>query len=255
MSIGQTPSGIRIVKETLKASEIAIPLYQVVAAAGEHSNQITVEYNNFAKGRNKPQIFCADQQAVFVQLVSPARFGATHVHSQRLIPMATIALQKWLGAILFLDPNPVAMRGYSYRSELRMQGDGANVSAVLHDLCETQGRTSTGFNGAAALRGGRPRTYASCERGDGRLQWGRRSTRRKTRQVREADGGRLRASMGPPLYAAEDSTRVCCCRSICFQASMGPPLYAAEDGGALGGRARVPARFNGAAALRGGRRH
>lgn len=155
MSIGQTPSGIRIVKETLKASEIAIPLYQVVAAAGEHSNQITVEYNNFAKGRNKPQIFCADQQAVFVQLVSPARFGATHVHSQRLIPMATIALQKWLGAILFLDPNPVAMRGYSYRSELRMQGDGANVSAVLHDLCETQGRTSTGFNGAAALRGGR----------------------------------------------------------------------------------------------------
>jgi len=61
--------------------------------------------------------------------------------------------------------------------------------------------------------------------------------------------------MGPPLYAAEDSTRVCCCRSICFQASMGPPLYAAEDGGALGGRARVPARFNGAAALRGGRRH
>jgi hypothetical protein len=120
----------------------ALPLYQVVEPAGEHSNQITVQYNNFARGRNKPQIFCADQQAVFVQLVSPARFAATHTDAQRLIPAATTAVQRWLAAILFLDPNPAVMRGYSYRSELRMQGDGANVSAVLHDLCETQNRKS-----------------------------------------------------------------------------------------------------------------
>jgi predicted ATPase len=144
MGIEQTARGIRIVTESLRAPQAytALPLYKVVEPAGEHSNQITVEYNNFARGKNKPQIFCADQQAVFVQLVSPARFGATHTDSQRLIPAATSAVQKWLVGILFLDPNPAVMRGYSYRSELRMQGDGANVSAVLHDLCEIQGRKS-----------------------------------------------------------------------------------------------------------------
>jgi predicted ATPase len=144
MGIAQTATGIRIVSETVNAPDLKsnVPLYQVVAPAGEHSNQMTVEYNNFAKGKNKPQIHCADQQAVFVQLVTPARFGAAHQRSQELIPLATTTLQRWLAAILFLDPNPTAMRGYSYRSELLMQGDGANVSAVLHHLCEVVGRKS-----------------------------------------------------------------------------------------------------------------
>ncbi len=146
MGLRQTETGLRVVEEKLSAPELVratrstLPLYEVIEAAGEHSNRITVQYNNFARGRNKPKIECADQQAVFVQLVSPARFGAKHTESQRLIPLATSAVQRWLSAILFLDPNPVGMRGYSYRSDRRMQGDGANVSAVLFDLCETRQR-------------------------------------------------------------------------------------------------------------------
>ncbi len=141
MGLGRTATGIHVVSESLSAPEKhARPLYRVLQPAAAHENQLTVAYNSFADVENEPQVFCADQQAVFVQLISPARFGAEHADAQRLIPMANAAVQRWLGAVLFLDPNPSKMRGYSYRSELPMQGDGANVSAVLHDLCEGQGR-------------------------------------------------------------------------------------------------------------------
>lgn len=142
VGLRRTEDGLKIVEEELTAPDLGsnLPLYHVVAPAAEYGNQLTVEYNNFARGRNKPQIVCTDQQAVFVQLVSPARFGANHSKSQSLVPTATTAVQKWLTAILFLDPNPVAMRSYSDRTDRRMQGDGANVSGVLHDLCETRGQ-------------------------------------------------------------------------------------------------------------------
>ncbi len=146
MALRQTETGLRVVEERLTAPELAEtaqskqPLYEVVEAADDRGDRITVQYNSFSRGRARPTIVCADQQAVFVQLVSPARFGATHTRSQRLIPQATSAVQRWLSAILFLDPNPSVMRGYSDRSDRRMHGDGANVSAVLYDLCEARGR-------------------------------------------------------------------------------------------------------------------
>jgi predicted ATPase len=135
--------GLRIVEETLSGVDptTRMPLYWIEAAASSpYSNEIQVAYNNFARGGVKPKIACIDQQAVFTQLTTPARFWSEHKKSQERIPQAAGELQAALESILFLDPSPRRMRDYSFTAERSLQGDGSNVSAVLYDLCEKQQR-------------------------------------------------------------------------------------------------------------------
>lgn len=136
--------GMRIVDEQLWMSggETEAPLYQIEKPATEDSNEIQVAYNNFARGGKKPRVTCIDQQAVFTQLTTPARFGSTHTRSQKEIPAAAERLRRSLEAVLFLDPVPGRMRDYSFLVERVLRGDGANVSAVLHELCaSSEGKT------------------------------------------------------------------------------------------------------------------
>lgn len=132
--------GPRIVAEELTAPAEAstFPLYRIEQPAAGVGNEVRVAYNNFARGGVKPQISAIDQQAVFTQLQSPARFDASHTRSQQVIPLAVKQVQELLTNVLLLDPNPKQMRGYAYKDEPRLQSDGANVSAVLHDLCSTE---------------------------------------------------------------------------------------------------------------------
>ena len=133
--------GMRIVNETLSTQGVdtGLPLYQLEKPATEYSNEIQVSYNNFARGGKKPRVTCIDQQAVFTQLTTPARFGSTHTRSQKEIPKASERLRLTLEAVLFLDPVPGRMRDYSFLSDRVLRGDGGNVSAVLHGLCGALG--------------------------------------------------------------------------------------------------------------------
>ena len=107
--------------------------YQTEERTGTGSD-LSVSYNNFKKGRN-PQILCNDQQAVFTQLQTPARFGNGHEKASEVIPYYTSYVQNNLLRSLFLDPHPARMRGYAFPSK-RLQSDGANVSGVLHEICK-----------------------------------------------------------------------------------------------------------------------
>ena len=133
--------GLRIVAEVLDCPSYSphIPLYEVVEPASPYGNEIQVAYNNFARGGKKPRLSCIDQQAVFTQIATPARFAANHKRSQRLIPPAASRLRQSLESILFLDPNPRRMRGYSFQQEKKLQGDGAALSSVLYQLVEEDG--------------------------------------------------------------------------------------------------------------------
>jgi predicted ATPase len=131
--------GLRIVGEKLTVPNENVPLYEITAEAKAHGSEVKVAYNNFARGHQKPTIACIDQQPIFTQLTTPARFGAKHDRSQRDIPAASRRIQSSLDSILFLDPTPRHMRGYSFTNDRKLKGDGANISAVLHDLCATQG--------------------------------------------------------------------------------------------------------------------
>ncbi len=193
------------------------------------------------------------------------------------------------------DRRPMRFNGAAaHRGGRRARGPGGS----------TQRRS--GFNGAAAHRGGRPSLASSTERATGSAsmgppliaaedaaggssrRWGptcfngaaaHRGGRPDARRGCPRAPGANRASMGPPLIAAEDPQRRTRPSIATSRASMGPPLIAAEDasvrltGQRLGValqwgrrssrrktlhrfRVRIErgARFNGAAAHRGGRR-
>jgi predicted ATPase len=130
--------GLCVLAESLDApdlSESKLPLYFATPASGLNGT-LTVSYNNFSKGRNKPEIPAIDQQPVFTQLTTPARFDSKHARSQDLIPRAARVVQKTLESIRFLDPAPATMRSYSFKNETELAANGRNVSAVINALCK-----------------------------------------------------------------------------------------------------------------------
>lgn len=109
--------------------------------AGMTADYLKVEYNNFNKGTKNPIIDCIDQQAVFTQLTTPARFGKNDKKAQTAIPIASAVLSKELAGIAFLDPQPHSMRQSANKQEKRLQENGSNLSAVLYNLWQ-QGKES-----------------------------------------------------------------------------------------------------------------
>jgi len=130
--------GLRVREESITSPDERSPLYRVEQPAAGFSHDILVSYNNFARGGAKPQIACPDQQAVFTQLLTPARFGAHHERSQKEIPAVAKAFMLALERVLFLDPMPRRMRSYSFIADKALKGDGNNISSALYDLCVTR---------------------------------------------------------------------------------------------------------------------
>lgn len=114
-----------------------IPLYKIDSDANEHSDEVSVMYNNFEKGGNKPHVPCSNRQAIFYQLETPGRFDKTHEKSQKIIPEVTKFIRETLRHIVFLDPRPTKMRDYSFVKNTGMEEDGNNVSSVLYDICSS----------------------------------------------------------------------------------------------------------------------
>jgi predicted ATPase len=134
MEISLREDGLHITKEHISSNESNIPLYTIDQQSTGNNTDVSVAYNNFARGRNKPHIRCSDQFAIFTQLTSAATLNAQHKQSQEIIPQIARTYEQWLSAMLFLDPAPAKMRDYAFPSEKRLQGDGSNLSGVLYNL-------------------------------------------------------------------------------------------------------------------------
>jgi predicted ATPase len=134
MTFTRRSDGLHISSETLTHAGASVPLYTLDQASTERGSDVGVAYNNFAKGGTKPHVRCSDQTAIYAQLTSPATFAAGHDKSQKQIPPVTTQLERWISAMLFLDPVPARMRGYEFPSDTTLQGDGKNLSAVLFNL-------------------------------------------------------------------------------------------------------------------------
>lgn len=134
MTLEHRPDGLHIVSETLTHKDASVPLYVLDQPSRGRGTDVGVAYNNFARGGKKPHVLCNDQFAILTQLTSPATFEASHTESRKRIPPVTRQLERWLSEVLFLDPVPARMRGYTFPSEGVLQGDGSNLSAVLYNL-------------------------------------------------------------------------------------------------------------------------
>lgn len=131
--------GLHIDYERAAEADSKDILYDALSFEG--SGVLNVAYDRSEEGgpsRESDVIACTDQQAVFTQLTTPARFMGQR--AQQRIPRAARQIQSALESILLLDPAPRRMRDYSFTVERTLQGDGSNLSAVLYDLCDKQQR-------------------------------------------------------------------------------------------------------------------
>ncbi len=134
MSLTLRDGDLHISRESITNTANQTKLYELDQPSQGVGTAVSVAYNNFARGRNKPHIVCSDQMAIFGQLDSPATFNTKHKQSQQVIPATVRDYQRVLENVLFLDPAPARMREYSFTTEKRLQGDGTNLSSVLYRL-------------------------------------------------------------------------------------------------------------------------
>jgi hypothetical protein len=106
---------LQVLDESITSDHSKVPLYATDGEKEEYRFEVNVEYNNFARGGIKPQIPCSNRRPIFTQLGTPSRFN--NPKSQKKIPSVTEQLRDSLEEILFLDPSPDRMRGYSHKSE------------------------------------------------------------------------------------------------------------------------------------------
>lgn len=111
-------------------------LYKLKRASVGEGNNAAVAYNTFKKGQNQV-VNVTDQRAVITQLDSPASFSSKHKRAASDIPRITKLCSNELAQIMFLDPVPAKMRGYSFISDKDLRGDGSNISSVLFNVWES----------------------------------------------------------------------------------------------------------------------
>lgn len=131
----QDDDELHIFDEWLIGLDKNVPLFKVVYSYAS-GGDIWVAYNNFARGGKKPQVVCVDQMSVLTQLQSSSRFVGGHKKAQQVIPEVTKWYQGLFTNMVFLDPQPSTMRGYSFKTERVLGGTGTNLSGVLYNLCQ-----------------------------------------------------------------------------------------------------------------------
>jgi AAA15 family ATPase/GTPase len=124
---------LHISKELMKLDTAEI-LYETTRPTENLATDISVAWNNFARGGKKPQVVCSDQLAIFTQMSAEGKVNPNYKKSKNMISFHTKYTEAMLSRILFFDPSPQAMRGYSFISESALQDNGSNISAVLYNL-------------------------------------------------------------------------------------------------------------------------
>ena len=94
------------------------------------SGDLTVSYDNFARGGRKPRTAVSSQHSVLSQYRGFARKNRNFKDCERLVT----SVMQYLQASFVFDPNPKLMRGYERIGNSVLTKDGANLSAVLFAL-------------------------------------------------------------------------------------------------------------------------
>lgn len=123
---------LHISKEYLSSNQDKL-LYETTGATHNQATDITVSYKKFKQGK-WPLTVCSDQLPIFTQMSTDGKIKSEYKEAVQKIGRITRLTEAKLKRILFLDPSPSAMRGYSFVSDSQLQGNGSNISAVLYNL-------------------------------------------------------------------------------------------------------------------------
>lgn len=94
------------------------------------SRDLSVKYDNFARGGRKPQTAASSERSVLSQYREIAQKNLNIKECNQLLR----AVMRHLQASFVFDPNPKLMHSYERIGNNILSKDGANLSAVLHSL-------------------------------------------------------------------------------------------------------------------------
>lgn len=123
----------------LKAEQLSVlnpkhTLYSTLPATKPDTKELMVKC---ASLNSAPTVIkCSNLLAVFYQLLDHTKLKNQDDSSQILIPEISTFFKDLLDSILFLDPLPSAMRGYSFVNDNLLKNDASNLSSVLFDVCQ-----------------------------------------------------------------------------------------------------------------------
>lgn len=126
---------LHVTEEKITSRTSTVPLYEITSAPQGAGSDVFVTYNNFARGGKKPSIVCSSHMAIFTQLLSDIRFRPENTKSRKIIPKVAERYVQWLSSIVFLEPEPSAMRSYGHKVEKLLKEHGENLSGVIYNLC------------------------------------------------------------------------------------------------------------------------
>ena len=124
----------RIKAESLFFGETML-FREIEGSGSPASADITVEYNNFARGGRKPRTAVSATRSVLSQY----EHFATKNRKRRLSLALIRAVRNHLRASFVFDPKPSAMRRYERVGHDSLLRDGSNLSSVLYGLKENGG--------------------------------------------------------------------------------------------------------------------
>ena len=103
-------------------------------SSGSVSADMTVSYNNFARGRNKPQVSISAQNSALSQYKNFAQNNKKVADCSSFVDI----IANHLRASFVFDPAPKLMRGYERIGGSELVRDGSNLSSVLYNLSKDE---------------------------------------------------------------------------------------------------------------------
>ena len=134
--LGTTEDGELFVhREELSSSTESLPLFRARLFRGGEG-AIQSEYNSFSDQGKKSYVILTNQMPAMIQFNNPSLIEGKHKVAKRKIPNAASECCNDLRSMVFIDPHPSEMRGYSFHNQKSLSEDGSNISSILYRLCK-----------------------------------------------------------------------------------------------------------------------
>lgn len=106
-----------------------------IAQSSAKTDILNIQYDNFARGGNKPSVSVSADRSILSRYSSLVSFPekANKVYCQAAIRTVSM-IQKYLNRAFVFDPNSKLMRDYDRTGQPVLRRDGTNISSVLYSL-------------------------------------------------------------------------------------------------------------------------
>lgn len=139
--VGNDP---RITAESLNVEGSKMPVFELLpVGSGQFSTSNSIRYNNHDRGKNKPVVHANPEQTILSQ------YSRLAIGDKRL-PETLELIDAFVASLAppsVFDPIPRLMRNYERAAEAPLSRNGANLSAVLYSLWQSEKRRNAQRNG------------------------------------------------------------------------------------------------------------